>query len=429
MVYVNDFLGDNDNDIIDAAINGRDGDGIVVIDPRDSANDPQRRHWLLDRAILLPSDTTVIIRNCKIKLSDACRDNFFRSANCGIGIEENQPLFNIHIKGEGNAVLEGADYPRATGDSSKVLKNPCPFMPEDICAYADWVPDERRTPDKISFSDRHDCSYGTDAGKEGESPNGDWRGIGILFACVKNFSIRSITVCESHGWAISLEACSDGYIEKIHFDARMNKMIDGMLQNMENQDGIDIRNGCHDITISDITGETGDDVVALTAIASRNREYIPGGSLATTHVMHNDWTRRDADIYNIVIRNIRAHSSLCYIVRLLPCESVIRNVVIDGVIDTSQKEVMFGGIMLGDMDASYGRNLPGSLRNITVSNVICNNTQKPIQVDGYLQDSTISNVIAANTRYPAVCVLREGGLKNVKISNVLCADGESGILQ
>jgi hypothetical protein len=116
-------------------------------------------------------------------------------------------------------------------------------------------------------------------------------------------------------------------------------------------------------------------------------------------------------------------------VRLLPCESVIRNVVIDGVIDTSQKEVMFGGIMLGDVDASYGRNLPGSLRNITVSNVICNNTQKTIQIDGYLQDSTISNVIAANTRYPAVCVLREGGLKNVKISNVLCADGESEILQ
>ena len=148
MVYANDLCGENDNDIIDAAIKSRGGDGIVIIEPRIRENDPERHYWLLDRAILLPSDTTVIIRNCKIKLSDACRDNFFRSANCGIGIEENQPLSNIHIRGEGNAVLEGADHPRATGDGTKVLKNPCPFTPEDICAYADWVPNERRSPDK-----------------------------------------------------------------------------------------------------------------------------------------------------------------------------------------------------------------------------------------------------------------------------------------
>ena len=422
MVYANDFLRKTDSDTLEAAIANRGKDGIVVITPRRGEVDAERTYWLLDRAILLPSNVTVVLQNCKLKLSDRCRDNFFRSANCGLGIEENEPLFNIHIRGEGNAVLEGADHPRATGDSGKPLRNPCPFTVEDICKYADWVPAERKTPAEITFADRHDYSFGTDAGKAGESQNGDWRGIGILLACVENFSISGITVRESHGWGISLEACAHGRVEQICFDARMNKMIDGMLQNMENQDGVDLRNGCHDITISDITGETGDDVVALTAIADRGA-YVPGGSLCSTHVMHNDWTRRDPDIYNITIRNVRAYSSLCYLVRLLPCECSIRNVIIDGVTDTSPSDVICGGIFLGEKDAVYGKNLPGSLQNITISNVIYNNVKKAIRVDGYLQDSAITNVIAMRTPFPVVSVLREGGLQNVAVSNIVCAAG------
>ncbi len=420
MVNVNDFLRQNDNEAFDAAIAARGKDGIVVIPPRESADG--RDYWLLDRAILLPENTTVILQNCKIKLSDKCRDNFFRSANCGIGIEEIKPLSNIHIKGEGCCVLEGADHPRATGDGSKVLKNPCPFTVEDICQYADWVPAERKTPQQITFADRHDCSYGTDAGKEGERQKGDWRGIGILLANVSHFSVCGITVRESHGWAISLEACSEGYLQGIHFDARMNKIIDGMLQNMENQDGIDLRNGCHDITISDISGETGDDVIALTAIASKRRE-LKSGTVESTHIMHNDWSRRDPDIYNVIIRNVRAYSSLCYLVRLLPCECQIRNVIIDGVIDTSPTGHTCGGIFFGEKDTVYGRNLPGSLKNVTVSNLVYNGEKKAVRIDGYLQDSAITNVVATRTKFPVVSVLRENGLQNVKISNIVAPEG------
>ena len=427
MVNVNDFLKQNDNEALDAAIAARGADGVVVIPPRAHADG--RDYWLLDRAILLPANTTVLLQSCKIKLSDKCRDNFFRSANCGIGFEENEQLSNIHILGTGNAVLEGADHPRATGDGSKKLKNPCPFTVEDICKYADWVPAERKTPEQITFADRHDCSYGTDAGKEEECQKGDWRGIGILFACVDHFTISGITIRESHGWAISLEACSFGTVERIEFDARMNKVIDGMLQNMENQDGIDIRNGCHDITISDITGETGDDVVALTAIVPNKSVYRPGGTLGTTHVMHNDYTRREPGIYNMVIRNIRAYSSLCYLVRLLPCNCQIRNVIIDGVIDTSPEDVVCGGIFLGEKDAVYGNNLPGSLVGITISNVIYNNVKKAIRVDGYLQDSTITNVVAMNTKFPVVSHLRDDGLVNVKVSNIATAIGNAEVGQ
>ena len=140
--------------------------------------------------------------------------------------------------------------------------------------------------------------------------------------------------------------------------------------------------------------------------------------------MHNDWSRRDPDIYNVIIRNVRAYSSLCYLVRLLPCECSIRNVVIDGIVDTSPEGVSCGCIFLGEKATVYGRNLPGDLRNVTISNVVYNNTKRAaIRVDGYLQDSTITNVIAARTKYPAISVLREGGLKNVAIGNVVTSEG------
>ena len=51
-----------------------------------------RTHWLIDRAVCLPGGTEMRIINCTIKLSDRCRDNFIRSANCGMGIDPVVPV-------------------------------------------------------------------------------------------------------------------------------------------------------------------------------------------------------------------------------------------------------------------------------------------------------------------------------------------------
>lgn len=417
MVSVNDFWGTDDNDIIDNAIKNRGADGIVLIPRRVSEIEQQRNYWLIDRAITIPQDTTIVMQNCMIKLSDICRDNFFRSANCGLGIQDPEMIGNIHIRGEGLCVLQGADNPRSTGDSSKILANPCPYEPEDLCKFADWVPTERRTLETLNFWDAHNHSYGTDAGKETESQYGDWRGIGILFANAENFSISNLKIVESHGWAISLEACSHGRIEKIEFDACMSKKINGMRQNMENQDGIDIRNGCNHIIISDITGRTGDDVVALTAIANTDI-YRPGGSLRSTHVLHNDWSRRDRDIHDIIIRNVIAYSNLCFTLRFLPADTRIYNIVADGIIDTSPVEhKVTASVLLGEADTGYGVNRFDGLANISLSNVVCNSNQAII-VSGYLKDSVISNVINNNPDCPIITVDRENGMKNVIINNL-----------
>lgn len=416
MVIANNFTGANDSEILNNAVQNRGADGIVVIPPRQI--DETRDYWLLDSAVLLPENTTVILQNAKIKLSDRCRDNFFRTANCGLGIEDPSPIRNVHIRGEGVCLLEGADHPRATGDATKLQHAPCPHFPEDICNIADWVPEERRTPEKLAFWDIHCHSYGTDAGKEGESQYGDWRGIGILFANTEDFSISGLRIKDSHGWAISVEACSGGRIEKIDFDARMHKLIDGTYMNMENEDGIDIRNGCHHIVISDITGNTGDDVIALTAIAS-NSTYRPGGSLRSTHVMHNDWSKREKDIHDIIIKNVIAHSYLCYVIRLLPAMASVYNVVIDGIIDTQPNQLNYGGtLLLGCADAAYGKNERDGMRNITVSNVICN-SRRAVNIAGFLTDSVITNIVNRNPECETITVDRENGLNNVSISNVI----------
>ena len=420
MINANDFRGKTDSETLEMAMAARTADGVVLIPPRESDSEPERRHWLIDRAILIPENTTVVLRNCRIKLSDRCRDNFFRTANCGFGFPDPAPIRNVHIRGEGLCVLEGADRPRATGDRSKRLHAPCPHRPEDLIAMdADWIPEERKKAGTLDFWDVHNHSYGTDAGKAGESQYGDWRGVGVLFANARDFSIENVRIVESHGWGISLEACSYGRVEKISFDARMSKEIDGMLMNMENQDGIDVRNGCHHILISDVTGETGDDVIALTAIVPDQETFTPGGSLCTTHVMHNDWTRRERDIHDIVIRNVIAWSYLCWTLRLLPANTRIYNVVVDGLVDARPAIGERGGtILLGEAGTRYGTNRPESMSGISISNVVCNSSTA-ITLSGYLKDSVITNVVNRNPATPALRVKREDGMVNVITSGLV----------
>ncbi len=398
MKTVNDYSGLTDNERIEAAIRDCEG-GTVVIPARKSDIEPERTTWLLDRAILLPSNTTVILQNCHIKLSDRCRDNFFRSANCGLGIDEPEPAENIHIIGIGNCVLEGADHPRSTGDPSKFLGCPCP-------KNFTGVPEP-------TFIDLHTHSYGTDAGVDGETQTGDWRNIGILMANVSHLSIVNIRIIESHAWAISLEACDHAKVDSIEFRQCMTRIIDGAEQNVENQDGINLRNGCHDVRISNITGTTGDDVIALTAIASdRHRK---GGQLGSMHVMGDYWDRREKGIYNIIIDNILAYSAgNRHIVRLLATDGAeVRNVAINNIIDASPDDfhgnclVLCGGAPgpIGEPHYPYGMVFEQCLFNINISNVI-SNTRNGICIPGGLSNSNITNIIRRNPTGKTVTIGR-----------------------
>jgi len=385
-VTPNDFSG-SDVERINRAVQAAAGTGMrVVIPRRNHSAEGDRDVWLLDSAILVPGDTTLELNDCHVRLSDRCRDNMIRSVNCGQGITDIQPLRRIHIYGVGNAELEGAERPRATGDGGKVLG-------------------ER--------------TFGTDAGVEGESQHGDWRNIGILLASVENFSVRNLRMVDTHCWAISLERCAHGLLRDIDFASSGHKTIDGAQQTILNQDGIDLRMGCHDITIEDITGYTGDDLIALTAIP--NPDSVAGNLRSTMVSSSRDRGEGRDDIRNVIIRNVMGY---CrgghHIVRLLNTPGVrMHDILLDGLIDTSPAEVRCrAAVKIGD--SAYGGGVAplGDTSRIIVSNVI-SRAQHTIMIGGSLCDSVISNVIRHDVAGDAISVIPgQEYLRDVTIANI-----------
>ncbi len=352
--------------------------GVVRIGPRKPDEAAKRDYWLLDSAILLPGNTTLYLDNCKLKLSDRCRDNFIRTANCGIGIAKVEPIENVHIIGIGNVELIGADHPRATGDAAKGLNV---------------------------------RSYGTDAGKPNESQTGDWRNIGVLLAHVSRFTLQNITIRQAHCWSVSLERCTYGKVVDLTFDATQERIIDGKKVDSLNQDGLDLRKGSHDITVENIRGRTGDDLVALTAIRAA---AVPGGQLDSTEVSQTDPEAMN-DIYNVTIRNVVGYSAGGHqIIRFLNASGMkIHHVILDGVIDTSPQEIDdYVTIRIGDANPKWGGVTPlGDTYGFVITN-IQSKSKSAIMIAGSLTDSIISNVINYNPEVTGITY--KSGIENVR---------------
>lgn len=318
--------------------------------------------WLIDSAILPQAGSVIVLEDCRIKLSDAARDNFIRSANCGEGMHDIEKITGIHIIGIGSPVLEGADHPRSTGDSAKPLSADAVSCP--------WP-----------------NTYGTDAGKAGERQTGDWRNIGILLAYVDDFSIENIKIVDSHCWAISMERCAYGRLRDIRFDSHGGKHIDGQERRILNQDGIDLRQGCHDITIENISGRTGDDIIALTNIMGKQ-------NTPTTMISGRDNRGGGQDdIRNIIIRNV-AGATCHHTVRLLNAGGLkIHDVIIDGVIDTGTAGQANATVKIGDSNPAWGgRTPPGDTFGIAINNIL-SRAKKGIFLAGALSNSSISNIL------------------------------------
>ena len=75
------------------------------------------KNWIIERAILLPSHTELIIDGCTLKLADGVFDNIIRVAGIQpdpsdpYGFCKVRPTENIRITGRNEAVIEGADKP------------------------------------------------------------------------------------------------------------------------------------------------------------------------------------------------------------------------------------------------------------------------------------------------------------------------------
>ena len=105
-----------------------------------------------------------------------------------------------------------------------------------------------------------------------------WKNNIILFTNVDGFEISGISCHNQRWWALNFIYCSNGYLHDIDFKA-CDIWVDenrnehhGLERDkyseilVKNADDIDLRQGCHDITIENIKGFTEDDSVALTAL-------------------------------------------------------------------------------------------------------------------------------------------------------------------
>lgn len=332
IITPNGHKAETDSDRIEAAIAEavRTGERSIEIPRMNAARNGAL--WLIDRAILLPSDFTLILRGCIVRLAPGTQDNLIR--NAGTVMQPMQGNQNIHILGIGNPVLSGG-----------------------LKAHFD--------------------------------PPGDrsgWRTIGVLLYDVQHFTVDGLTLEETQAWGISVEnGCSNGRISNIAFKDS-NKM--------PNQDGVDIRKGCHDILIENITGAVGDDAVALTGL--RNAKDQTNSSSRTMQIGGN-YARENDDIYNITIRNVQAKCTGGHgIIRLLNHDGIrMYNIIVRDIIDTStgKEPRVQAAIRIGDTNySSIRKSELGEMFNITVDTVKTRG-KIAVLIKGPLKDSVIQNIM------------------------------------
>jgi len=285
-------------------------------------------NWEIDEAIRLPSNFTLILKDAHLRMADGVYSNMFVNEHHGteIGNTLDGTDRNINILGRGTAILDGGLY------------------------------------NGLSESNQS---------KDGLPPI--WKNNLLLFTNVDGFKVADISCRNQRWWALNFIYCRNGYLGNLDFCAcdiaidengneyhglKRGKYKEALVKNA---DGIDLRQGCHDILIENITGFTEDDSIALTAL---------NGKMERTFAVNE----LPSDICNVKIRNIRT-AAYCSNVRLLNQGGPkLHDITIDGVYDTSRDSPhMDGGsyaVRIGDT-LLYGarHSTEDETYNITVKNV------------------------------------------------------------
>lgn len=270
MVTPNQFIGQTDAESIQNAVNFAHEKGVNSITiPRINERTGELI-WNIDKAIILPSEMEVVLDNCHLRQADGCTDNIFRNfadtETEGHTLAEQR--HNIVIRGRGHAVLDGG-------------------LPNGLTQKTSWV-------DGRPHVSRNNL---------------------ILFYNIRDFAIENLELRNQRYWAINLHHAERGRISQIHFAAECDS---------RNQDGIDLRPGCSNILIEKITGQAGDDVVALSAIDHPDNHRGQG------------WLYRVEghclDIHDIIIKDIIATSVECSVIGIRNTDGKkIYNITIDNI--------------------------------------------------------------------------------------------------
>lgn len=311
-------------------------------------------NYEIEKTVLLPSDFTLILADCHLRMADNTFCNMFTNAACRTEAARTAAGAQHHISilGEGRAILDGGEY-NGLHEKNSLTEN--------------WP--------HISVNSL------------------------ILMSNVEHFRVEGLHLRNQRWWACNFVACRHGLIRDLDFLADCSIVQDGVRTfgfpdvydpdfyypgiYIKNADGIDLRAGCHDILIDHITGFTEDDTVALTGLRGTVEEMYGVRDLPD-------------DIYNITIRNVNA-AALCAIVRLLNQGGVkLYNILVDGVMDASAHHPCLKrgmtGLRIGDTHA-YGTqtNVPADTARIMVKNVYAR-SQAVLRLGGAMEDCRFENI-------------------------------------
>lgn len=350
------FWGKNDSETIQNAINYAEMSGINCIKIPKKNVRADKIVWEITNAILLPSNFTVILSNCHLRLADGVYDNIFRNRNMysDISCKKAGEQQNIVIKGEGYSILDGGN--------------------------TNFLFETNRKSIKIANE------------KAGMRVNNL-----ILLHNVNGFVLENFEVKDQRWWAINCLYCVNGKI----FDITSN--ADNYIPN---QDCIDIRQGCSNIIIERITGSSGDDLIALTGLAGEDSGFAVEGIYPHIH--------------DITIRDVIGTSVKQGMVVLRNQDDMeLYNVKIENVIHSNLGNNNFKGyvtVRVGENGYFKKFESPiGSTRNIDIKNVI-GSTSATVMLGATLKDSTFKNVRADGGYW---AILSQGvKIDNVNIDGV-----------
>ena len=315
------------------------GEKQVVFDGKD---------YHIDRAILVDSDTTIVIDNCSVKQNDFVFDNVFRGKNVLIDAInpymaplEVTPLCNIKIIGKGEAYIIGTDKPQ-TGYH--------PFFGE----YQKMVGD----------------FFG-------------WRTHMFSFSRGVNIEIQNLKLRQTMCWAMSFDNCQQVHVHDID-----------IISNVKNGDGIDFRSGCNHCIVENITGFTSDDTVACTALSQGKLEKKePSRYLSFSEPYNCSHKNIDGDIHHITIRNIHTGGHHHGVICLAANGNKVYDIDINNVFETDN----------GDREATvkiytgYGSGYQkGDIHNVRVSNVVSKKAKYSVMVACETENLSFENIEQKN---------------------------------
>lgn len=335
-VLPSDVAGADDAERIQKAVDLARGCGLGRVRiPRYNAAE-KRMYWEFSRSVLLRSNITVELDNCRLRMADDVYANFFRTANLYTdnGLDISEEYENIRIIGIGNAVLDGGN----------------PNDLSELTQLKDGRPTARcNTP--------------------------------VLFFNVRYFVVENLHVADQRYWGLCFQFCKCGRISDIRFDVCGDR---------RNQDGINLRNGCSEILIENIYGQTGDDMIALSAI-----DYPKEGKY------NNAAAELCGDIHGVTIRNVSGWALSHPLVALRNSDgNRLYDIRIENIRDTEvvrpcskAKFRKYALIRIGNnFYYSVRANEPGETRDITIRDITARTSERAVTISASLQDSLFENI-------------------------------------